>query len=320
MNEEQIKQLLAMLGGGSGGSGGAGAIGGIGSVLSGGLGAASALNPISAALSAIPGAIKLGTSIKDMLQASKIEKENQWKDYEIPGAQTEALNLARNTAMNKQLPGQARIENNIGANAATGARNIMESGGSSAERVAGISGMYNNNADVLKNLGINAAEMNLQNERNLQNELHSYAGFQDKAWDINQYQRYQAAAEKAAALRNSSKQNLYGASKDILSPVVASISNQNPIAGVMGSAGGGSNTNGTNRPSLADYGAGNGLKLAEPIQPMEYASPVPSAQDTSPQGLNDVQKALLMKKLRALKGNPFLQNTPSNLESLIIGG
>ena len=194
-------------------------------LLSGGAQAASGLNPVTAAISAVPELFKLGTAIKEGIQAGQIRKQSKRPTMEVPKGVTEAIANMRMRAMNGQLPGQGLMENKLGANTAQGARNIQETGGGSAAKLAALASMYNGQNNAINDLNIQAAN-NQQNNQNIFNSgLQSLGQWQNQVWDYNKKQKYDAEQAKAAELGTASTNNAFGALKGLGASAASTIGN-----------------------------------------------------------------------------------------------
>ena len=181
----------------------------------GGAEALSGLNPVTAAIGAVPELFKAGLGIAQGIKAKQIAKNTVRPQYSAPNAFLEALSMAEMRALDPNLPGQGMIENKLGADLSNTIRGIQEMGGSSGERLAAMSAASDNKMNATLDLGVQAANNRLANERALQAALGRAADYQDRAWEWNKKQPYEDAVAKAAALNEGFNSNLYGALKGL---------------------------------------------------------------------------------------------------------
>ena len=163
----------------------------------------------SAIIAGTAGLAQAGTGVAQMIQANKYRKKKR-PTYEIPLAEEEALKNARAMAAQTRLPGQDIIEQGIGASTAGGVKTVIETGQSPSQILNSVSNIYGNEMQQKNQLGVQAANFQQGNRMNLQGELKNYAQFQEKKFDINEMQPYEAAMAAAAALSGAGQQNIAG--------------------------------------------------------------------------------------------------------------
>lgn len=156
-------------------------------------------------------AIQGGIGVAQMIQANKYRKQFKRPDYQIPQAQQEALLNARAMAAQTRLPGQDIMEQNIGATTAAGVKAATELGQSPSQILNAASNIYGRQMQQQNQMGIQAAQFQQGNRMNLQGQLGTMGGFQEKQWDINKMQPYEAAMHAAAQLSGAGQQNIGGA-------------------------------------------------------------------------------------------------------------
>lgn len=188
---------------------------GLGAAGSAGISALSAMNPYMAAISAVGPLARGIYGIAQKAKANKMRDEFDQPIYNIPGAQTEALGLARSLAYDPSLPGQQMIEAGMDRGLATGNRAIMEAGMSGAERLAAINAGVGNRLDANAQLAQQMAAQQNADIAALQGQLGTMAGYQDKRWQLNEQQPWMDAMEAANRLDEGGAQNMFGALNDI---------------------------------------------------------------------------------------------------------
>lgn len=147
-------------------------------------------------------------------RGNKLAKQAIRPTYNIPSAENNYLANAQAMAQNSRLPGQSAIEENIGGSTAGAIRAGQESGDPVAQ-MALLAGVNANQNQALTNVGVQGAQMQQQNKMNLQGALQNYAGYQDKAFDINSMQQFQDKTKAASALKGAGIQNLWGGLENI---------------------------------------------------------------------------------------------------------
>lgn len=136
-------------------------------------------------------------------------------EYEIPEAENRAIGLSKNLASETRLPGQSAIEGRLDESTANELATIERMGYGGASDINAASRAYGNQQDKETQLGVSAANMRLQNQRNYQQALDRYAMFQDKKWQLNKMDPYLRDAQAKAALYQAGMTNLTGGAKDI---------------------------------------------------------------------------------------------------------
>lgn len=194
------------------------------SIVSGGLAGLSAINPVMAGISAIAPIAKGIKGVSDLVKAKKLRDAYDQPMYGIPGAETEAVGLARSAAYDPSIAGQSIIEAGMDRQLASGNRSINEAGMSSAEKLAAINANVGSGLDAYGQLAIQSDNQQQRDQMNLQSQLGTLAGFQDKQWQLNKQQPWMDAMEAASRMDDAGTQNLYGAVNDLASVGAAAVS------------------------------------------------------------------------------------------------
>lgn len=134
--------------------------------------------------------------------------------YTIPKAITDNQRIASsayNAASAYGLPGQSAVERRMGETQAGSIRAIRESQGSPSAILAGLSAVDKNARDANAALGVNAAQFREQNMRNTRQALlganQVLAGYEDRSFNYNKDQPFQARMRASSALRNAAQNN-----------------------------------------------------------------------------------------------------------------
>lgn len=162
------------------------------------------MDPIT--LSLLMSGVQGGVGLWQQHQAKQFEKDRP--EFVIPQAQQQALNSAKHQASLTGLPGQDLMEAKLGKSTANAILDLNRSADSPSAILGNISTLYGKQMDKENDLGIAAAENYQRNQGVLRDELHNMADWQQRAWDYNENQPYQAGAAAASALRGSGMQNI----------------------------------------------------------------------------------------------------------------
>lgn len=127
--------------------------------------------------------------------------------YDIPSADTQALQTAQNAANTTELPGQGFAQNNINQTTAAAANKLTTTGGTIGEIVGGLGAVNRNALTATNNLSEQGAILNNQNKQLYEQQANNYAQDQNQAFDYNQNQPYQTQYLMKQSARNAWLQN-----------------------------------------------------------------------------------------------------------------
>lgn len=142
-------------------------------------------------------------------KANKLAENLQNPVYNIPAEATQALGSARTLASSQMMPGQVNLENQLAENAAGATSNVLGAATSAQDAIGGLTDINANLSRAENQIGFNAANSYQDRQRSLQGALWNYAGFRDKAFDLNQMQPFLRDAATISALKNASMHNTY---------------------------------------------------------------------------------------------------------------
>ncbi len=171
--------------------------------------AASAVPPAAAVMQGIPQLYKLALAAKEAQQARQIERTLTRPVQQVPGSVREATGLARMEAFDTSLPGGSAAVANLLRSAAGARQGIMSSGGGGAERAAAMAAVGAGTDSAMDNLAAAAAEQQARDTAALGNQLNRQGQWEHDAWEWNQRDKYISAAQKAEALRDAARRNVY---------------------------------------------------------------------------------------------------------------
>lgn len=141
-------------------------------------------------------------------------KKPERPKYRIPGEAREALSSARMLSNNTVRPGNEEAVTQINQGEANSTNAAQRVTGNQTQILGANdrAGLIKSRA-MLENNALNA-NFKFNAQKNLQNELHTFSQYKDKAFQLNQMQPYQDRAQTKGALISSGIQNIFGASQD----------------------------------------------------------------------------------------------------------
>jgi hypothetical protein len=135
--------------------------------------------------------------------------------YNIPNEILQSEDLARTAYQDQTLPGQSAAEDKLEASTANTVKLAGQSG-RGADILSVLSAVDANEKAGKINLATQAANMQNQDRQNLQNNLENKAQYQDKAFDMNEFQPYENNMKASSALFNAAGLNSANAVKGIV--------------------------------------------------------------------------------------------------------
>ena len=162
---------------------------------------------------AAEGLFRSGLGIAQLIKARRM-RTPQRPTYNIPQPIQNQLGLAQNN-LNARMAGAAQAENNIYQNQATAMSNIQQGSTNSATQLGSAAIAQAQTNRSMENL---QAQESMDYQRRLQalgQAQNTMAGYQDKQWDINQYEPYMNAMATKSALQQGGLMNLYGGLGDL---------------------------------------------------------------------------------------------------------
>jgi len=166
---------------------------------------------VPALISAAPAVSQFVTGLFQGNKSKKLLEGLERPQYEIPEAATQALQNAQVNAGSFQMAGQSNLEaaqDQIFTNTVEDVGSYATSG---PEALAALISAGASRQGAQNQIGFQAAGDYNDRQGVLRNQLGTYAGYQDKAFDINQMQPYEDKAATASALGNAGMNNRYGA-------------------------------------------------------------------------------------------------------------
>lgn len=164
-----------------------------------------------AAISAAPALAQGITGFVQSKRAKNILRNLQRPTYEIPNSATEALNTARVLASTNQLPNQVQAEQSINQSAANANYNITQNATSGTEALAAMIGVAGGQMSAMNELSGMGANFANQQNQNLINSLNRYATYEDKAFQLNEFEPYMMKLQEGQGLAAAGMQNKFNA-------------------------------------------------------------------------------------------------------------
>lgn len=163
---------------------------------------------VAAAAAAVPAAVQLGIGIKQGLDAKKMEANLKRPEYQTPEEVLDAQSLAERNARRADLPGQSLIEESIKSNVADSLVDLRSMGDNAGSSMGSMVELILKSNEQLRGLGVDAAQMKRQAEKDLMSQSIRTAMFKDKEFDYNKWQPFMADAAAISALKAGSMQNI----------------------------------------------------------------------------------------------------------------
>jgi hypothetical protein len=156
------------------------------------------------------------TSYQQGKRADAMQKNNVRPNLGIPESEQRSLASAENQAKMTRLPGQSAIEGRLDQTTANQVAMVERQGIGGATSINAASTAYGNQQQKENELGIASANMQLNNQQILRDELDENAGWQQKAWDWNVGDPYMSKQTAIASLREAQLRNRNTAFKNLV--------------------------------------------------------------------------------------------------------
>jgi len=142
-------------------------------------------------------------------RASK-DLEKEFPKYTRPEEYNKLLSIYQQQAGMGQLPGQDRYEAALSTRTARGVRAAGKMADSSVASVQAAMGLYGQEQQAVRDLGLSYADYQQQAQRNLAGAYQQGAEYSDKEFSYNQWYPDQVRRNMAAQKWNAGNQNLWG--------------------------------------------------------------------------------------------------------------
>ena len=166
---------------------------------------------ISAILQGSKMAYELGTGISQGIKGKKLADSAVRPVYKAPESAQKALSNAEAMAGASMFPGQERAEENIYAGTSQALTSAEGAAESSSDFLGALSGISGNQQNALRGVADTALKYQDTNKQRLNEALMSMANYEDKAFELNQYQPFIDQTNAARALKGASKENISNA-------------------------------------------------------------------------------------------------------------
>lgn len=189
-------------------------------------GAGALMTPVgwaTLAAQGIPIALDLIKAAKQKHQLNQLEKVERPK-YNIPQGVLDAVNQSKYLAGMRELPGQNLMEARLGQNTSKGIAEMRNVAANPADLASNVAKLYASQNQGLQDIGMRAGQNWLGQQGQLNQALQRLGNYQDKQFEYNQNQPYQAAKGAESALRQASYENLYSGLSGVGSAVAGGLS------------------------------------------------------------------------------------------------
>jgi hypothetical protein len=171
--------------------------------------------PAPLALMAIPAAIQGITSVAQLGQANKMQKElGSRVNYQIPEEAKRALALYQNMAVSSTMPGQQFMQNAIDTQQAKALGGATRAATSSQDLLGVMTNLGEQGMEQQQQLGLAAAQNYTERQQDYAGALGTMAGYQEKVTADKQQDWYERAAA-AREMKGAGLENLMGAAQGI---------------------------------------------------------------------------------------------------------
>jgi hypothetical protein len=130
--------------------------------------------------------------------------------YEIPDEAQESLNNARRVASMTEIPGASILRESLKENMANSIFSMTQASTSPSQILAGVGGMQESYANEEQKLAIAGANMYMNNQGMLRQELNRMADREDQKFVINKLNPYVEDMERKQSLIGGGLQNIMG--------------------------------------------------------------------------------------------------------------
>lgn len=147
-------------------------------------------------------------AIMGLVNQSKANKINTKRPtYNIPKEIFQNQAMYQAMANSSRVPGQSYIENNIGQAASQAINASQRSAGSSAEALAAIGGIQQNQSNMFNELGMAGAQYQMANRDKLAMANETMADYRQQEFDYNRNQPYQIRMAQKQKYQDQAYQN-----------------------------------------------------------------------------------------------------------------
>lgn len=147
------------------------------------------------------------TSRQQGKRADAMQKNNVRPTLAIPESEQRSLASAENQAKMDRLPGQSAIEGRLDQTTANQVAMVERQGIGGATSINAASSAYGMQQNKENELGIAAANMKLNNQQILRDELDENSQWQQKAWEWNVADPYMTKQTAISSLREAQLRN-----------------------------------------------------------------------------------------------------------------
>jgi hypothetical protein len=165
-------------------------------------------------ISSIPSLIKSGVGLSQLIQSSKYAKEKR-PDYEIPDSVRQALESAKQQALQTQIPGQELAEQKLAGSTASAIAQSKQATDSPASILGQVSTLAGQEQESLRDLAIAAGENYNTNQATLRSQLGNMATQEALKWQWDKQMPYTDAMTTASNLQEAGGENVMAGLSDI---------------------------------------------------------------------------------------------------------
>jgi len=190
------------------------------------------------------------------VQAGQAAKQNKNRPiYDAPLAAKEALENQKRISSMDKAPGTDMLLNQIRQSGAGATQTVKELSGGSPNSAAAVSDLYAKELGALQGIQGNQEAFKINQAAGLTNALDKYASYQDKGFEYNQNQPYQASVAAKSALTNASMSNILGGAMGSLGTIDQGLQNKEMMKMYQKMLSNGGSVNTTSPSTMIDLGS-----------------------------------------------------------------
>ena len=157
----------------------------------------------------LPSLFQSGLGIAQLLGAKGLGANYKRPPYEIPQGFLSSVDIMKDVASQRELPGARRITEGLEKSEAGALSTLKEAASTPGELLSGLQKITDVTQEKKKDLGVAGEQNYAQNQDKLIALLEKLGEYQDMQWMINKYMPYLQAMEAAKNLSGAGTSNVY---------------------------------------------------------------------------------------------------------------
>lgn len=158
-----------------------------------------------------------GQMIQGGIMRKKAQKKFDANQYEIPASVQAMLDVVKNVASQRNMPGYDQYLQRIGSTTAQGVEAAQRSGQSSSDVLGALQGLYGRQMSQQQDMSIANAQNYQRNQMQLANALNTMGGYETQKWNYNVLYPYMQQMTAAGQVSGAGAGNLAGGIESAMS-------------------------------------------------------------------------------------------------------